>query len=126
MSKSRSLDLQDKCARQAREAFKEYREEDARLLGKRPEQLLSFRNHYHERLNKCFIEIEGDDFLRDGTSTTFRTVSDAFEGNVYASFAARSNRELPGVCKVKLLPGGEEKTCRSEKEFEALVEQYME
>jgi hypothetical protein len=125
ISKSRNLDLQDKCAKQAREVFKEYRQEAEQLSGKRQPQL-SFRNHYHERLNKCFIEIEDDIFSRDGTWTTSRNVSDAFEGNVYASFMQLSNRDLPVDCKVKLLPSGEEKTCRSRDEYEALVRPYIE
>jgi hypothetical protein len=45
-SKTANLDLQEKCAKQAQEAFKSdgFEKEEGAL----------FSNHYNERLNKCF------------------------------------------------------------------------
>src|SRR5579863_5390085 len=64
--KQTNFDLQAKCADQARKEFVSYG------WDKRP--LTTFSNHYNERLNKCFIDIEDD--IATGTS---RVVSDAFE-----------------------------------------------
>ncbi len=118
MSKTTSLDLQGKCAKQAQEAFK--------LNGMEKEAMASFQNHYNTKLNKCFVQFNSHKGLM-----TFRTVVDAFEGKDYADYAWQADKvkkywEVPPfVCRVTLL-SGEEKTCRSSDEFDALVKLYME
>jgi len=122
-SKTASLDLQEKCAKQAHEAFK---------LSGETTKLANFLNHYNEKLNKCFVQIMSTDVKKSpGTIGTFNSISDAFEGKVYAEYAwfSEKNKEYwevpPFVCKVTL-PSGEEKICHSEYEFDALVKHYME
>jgi hypothetical protein len=124
MSKTASLDLQEKCAKQAREAF--------RFHGLEKEQMADFANHYNQKLNKCFVEVRNTDAkLMPGEIWTFRIISDAFEGKVYAEYHWRTHKgkkywEVPPVvCKVTLV-SGEERICHSSDEFDALVKQYME
>ena len=118
-SKSGILDLQEKCAKQARELFKSD--------GWEKEKMASFTNHYNQRLNKCFVQVES---THDGTWTsTF--VADAFEGKGYGQYYWESVRgkkywEVPPFrCKVMSL-GGEETDCHSDEEFKTAMKQYME
>jgi hypothetical protein len=48
-----SLDLQNKCSKQALAEFT--------VLGWTKEPAASFANHYNQKLNKCFIQIENTD-----------------------------------------------------------------
>ena len=117
-----TLDLQEKCAKQAREEFK--------LYGWDKKEMAYVLNHYNSKLNKCFMQIEDTEF-KQGTGTTNKIVSDAFEGKTYASYTWISQNDKqywevpPRDCKVTL-PSGEEKICHSSEEFDALVKQYME
>jgi Tfp pilus assembly protein PilV len=80
-SKSASLELQEKCAKQAYEAFKLSEPSTLNFWGKN--EMADFANHYNEKLNKCFVQIEGIDAKTiPGTILTFKTVSDAYEGKV--------------------------------------------
>jgi hypothetical protein len=108
-SKATALELQEKCAKQAREGFK--------LLGWDKHETASFSNHYNAKLNKCFLQIEDTN-----TEMTWDTVSDAFEGKVYAVLGLHGD----GVRKCSVTLPSEEKTCHSKEEFSALVKQYME
>lgn len=120
-----SLELQEKCARQAREEFKH-----EGLEGK---QTAEFANHYNPKLGKCFVEVEYTDFKSGGIFVS-KTVVDAFEGRVYATYIWNNNTKkkywevAPLKCSVTLL-SGEEKLCNSEdgpEGFNGLVKQYME
>jgi len=120
-----SLELQEKCARQAREEFKH-----EGLEGK---QLADFSNHYNPKLGKCFVEVEYTDAKTGGIFVS-KTVVDAFEGKVYASYMWNNNTkkkywEVPPLkCSVTML-SGEETQCHSDDGpggFNALVKQYME
>jgi hypothetical protein len=121
-----SLELQEKCARQAREEFKH-----EGLEGK---QMADFSNHYNPKLGKCFAEVEYTDVKTPGGIFVSRTVVDAFEGKVYGSYMWNNNTkkkywEVPPLkCSVTML-SGEERQCHSDdgpEGFNALVKQYME
>lgn len=123
MPKTPSLDLQEKCATQARKEFNE--------LGWNKNAMAGFSNHYNTRLNKCFMQIQNTDTRSvKGAILTSRAVSDAFEGVVYGSYIWSTEKgkkywEVPPLeCKVTLL-SGEEKSCHSSEEFDSLVKQYM-
>jgi hypothetical protein len=121
--KTASLELQEKCAKQAREEFKTYWE---------GREGADFSNHYNTKLNKCFIRIQYiDSKTARGDIWTYRTLFDAFEGKEYAEYTWKSDKvkkywEVPPiVCKVTL-PSGEEQICHSSEEFDAFVKQYIE
>ena len=124
MSKTIALDLQGKCANQAREEFK--------LYGWNAHEMAGVSNHYNPKLGKCLMLIEDMDAKTvRGQVTTSKTLSDAFEGKVYASYIWSTQKdkkywEVPPLeCKVTPL-SGEEQTCHSDAEFDALIKQYME
>ena len=124
MSRTATLDLQEKCARQAREEF--------RLYGWDKHEMADVSNHYNAKLNKCFMQIQDTDAKTvRGTIVTSKSISDAFEGKVYADYiwSTQKNKKYwevpPLVCKVTLL-SGEEKICHSSGEFDELVKQFME
>jgi hypothetical protein len=121
-SKSMTFERQGKCAQQAREEF--------RSEGWEKRETAGFTNHFNSKLNKCFMEIEDTD-VKQGTLITSKTLSDAFEGKVYANYICSSDKkkkywEVPPLeCDVTL-PTGEKKICHSSDEFDELIKVYME
>ena len=122
--KTASLDLQERCATQARREFNE--------LGWNKYQMADFSNHYNVRLNKCFMEITNTDTRSAKPQIlTSKSLSDAFEGKVYGSYVWSTQKgkkywEVPPLeCTVTLL-SGDEKVCHSSDEFNELVKQFME
>jgi hypothetical protein len=120
-----SLDLQEKCAKQAHEEFKH-----EGLEGK---PLAEFSDHYNPKLGKCFVEVDYTD-AKSNQMFVSRTVMDAFEGRVYASYIWNNSSkkkywEVPPIkCSVTML-SAEERTCSSDSGpdgFDALIKQYME
>ena len=91
----------------------------------------SFTNHYNVKLNRCLIETEqyAVPFSPD-VFWTYKVVSDAYEGTVFASYAWHSDKvkkywEMPPVeCKVTL-PSGDEELCTSSDEFDKMIKIYM-
>jgi hypothetical protein len=77
------------------------------------------------------IEIE-QDFVPGGPEVfwTFKSVSDAYEGRIFASYSWHSDKvkkywEVPPFqCRVTLL-SGVDKTCESSDEFDELIKAYM-
>jgi len=119
ISDSVPLDLQERCANQARKAFK-----DQGPWGKNV--LATFTNHYNQHLKKCFIEIHASNPGKGGIfASTF--ISDAFEGKDYGQYSATVAfpEAPPTICHVTSL-SGEEKSCRSAEEFRTAIKPYME
>jgi hypothetical protein len=123
-TKSANLDMQEKCAKQARIEFNR--------AGFDKDETANFTNHYNPKLNKCFVDIfSAKSHLTPYVPTAFRSVSDAFEGKGFGEYMWINNsgkkywEVKPFVCKVTLL-SGEEKYCESDKEFDELVKIYME
>ena len=125
VSKQTSLELQDRCAKQARTEFKGEGNDKTPMTG--------FVNHYNAKLDKCFMEVSS--FAGSGTGksyvpTIYRSVSDAFEGEVYAEYFWRNDtgkkywEVAPFMCKVTLL-NGEETFCKTTQEYEELIKPYM-
>src|SRR5260370_24897783 len=78
VSKQTSLDLQERCAKQARAEFK--------AEGNEKDQMTSFTNHYNARLDTCFMEVTSSAGSGKGKAygpSIYRSVSDAFEGKSY-------------------------------------------
>jgi hypothetical protein len=105
-----SIELQEKCAKQAREQF--------RQSGWEKERLASFESHYNEKLAKCFMLTRNTEFA-PVTFSTFMILADAFEGKVLGNYSWRSDRankeysEIPPIeCNVTLPSGLEWRTPR--------------
>ena len=116
------LDLQEKCARQAKAVFESQ--------GWKKNDLAGYTNHYNMKANKCFMEVTNQDIKQSRTST-FRTVSDAFEGKTYAEYFWQSDKDkkywevAPFLCRVTPL-GGKQGYCKTTDEFDELIKQFME
>lgn len=108
ISKTANLDVQQKCARRAREAFS--RDFLASLAS---DPFRDFTNHYNNKLSKCFVLITTHilnpkaKIMSDG-----RILRDAFEGNSYAVFSWDSESNKPSICEITL-PSGEKRPCHS-------------
>jgi hypothetical protein len=118
-SKVSSLDLQEKCAR---EAFQQFKQD-----GWDKEPTAGFSNHYDETLNKCFVLIENTDAkTAPGTIWTNKTLVDAFEGKMFGTYSWHTVKnkkywEVPPFECRAVLPSGEEKICQSRAEFDELI-----
>ncbi len=123
-AKTASLELQEKCSKQASEQYVEN--------GWKKEPMASYTNHYNERMNKCFVLIESTTPAKpsDGTFFNSKVLFDAFEGKSYGQYDWRSDKVkkywevAPFNCKGTLL-SGEEKVCHSSDEFDQIVKLYM-
>lgn len=82
-----SLELQEKCAKQARIEFV--------AQGWNKERLTGFTNHYNSIVNKCFMEVEshGAASQTPFVPTISRTITDAFEGKGYAEYYWSNNTQ---------------------------------
>lgn len=115
-----SLELQEKCAKQAREYLSQFENKN----------LVDTQNHYNVGLNKCFVETHSES-LELGNRVESKVLTDAFEGKDYGTFIFISKPNQadylvpPVECKV-MLPSKGETICKSSDEFDALVNQYME
>jgi hypothetical protein len=122
--KKATLELQEKCARQARQDFIQ--------LGWDKDPLASFSNHYNERLNKCFMLLADTDY-KTAAPDVFHNkhLEDAFEGKVFGEYSWKSQKDKgywdvpPLECTVTL-PSGEQKLCHASEEFDDLIKAYME
>ena len=116
VSKTSSLDLQERCATQARREFTR--------LGWDKVRGADFLNHYSAEFGKCFMMI-----VNNSGDFDHKTVFDAFEGTAYATYGWQADKvkkywEVPPYTCNVTLPSGEERVCRSSDEFDELVN-YM-
>jgi hypothetical protein len=120
IGKAASLNLQGKCADQARKEFKEN--------GWDRESVAGFTNHYNAQFNRCFVLIE---ITKGAPPSNAKSLLDAYEGKQYGDYfwinsQGKKYWEVqPVVCKATM-PSGEERNCQSEEEFYDLIKVYME
>jgi hypothetical protein len=127
-SRLTNLELQDKCAQQARTEF----ERGGWNKLETPKHMASLTNHYNSKLGKCFMEIEDTDAtaIAHGIAIN-KVVSDAFEGRVYGEYVWFSDKKkkywevAPFLCKITPL-SGEPSYCKSAEEFDLSVKKIME
>ena len=117
------LDLQAKCAAQARKEF-----EYEGLVGK---DMAGYESHYSPEMKRCFVATSLTDAKTNPKVIwTTRTVVDAFEGKECATYVWHTEEgkkywEVPPFqCEVTV-PSGEKKICHSDDEFEELIKPYM-
>ena len=122
VAKAANLDMQAKCAQQARVEFEVWEKDP----------MADFTNHYNAKVNKCFVEITNmGRNQKPYVPAVNRIVSDAFEGKVYGEYMWMNNKGKkywevePYWCKVRSL-SGEETVCKSSEEFDSLIKQFME
>jgi hypothetical protein len=128
LSKQASLDLQNKCAEQARLEFSRNGWEKFDSV----KHMASLTNHYNAKLNKCFMEVEDTDAtaIAEGVAVN-KIVSDAFERRTYGEYTWFSDKKkkywevAPFMCKV-IPPSGTTVFCKSSDEFDALIKPFME
>jgi hypothetical protein len=114
--KTNTLELQEKCAKQAAFVFKE--------SGLKQEATNGFINHYNDKLNKCMVILQATNVVEKEFAIR-RTIYDAFEGTERGEFFGKFSEESTYRCEVTL-PSGEKKPCRTLSEFEELAKVYME
>ena len=123
--KTANLDMQAKCAQEARLVYNE-----SGLKREEKDAWSDYTNHYNRRLNKCFVMFDTSQWHGSGF-TVYKSVLDAFEGRGYGEYFWSNPRDKPAwevkptVCRVTLL-SGEHKDCESVEEFEQLIKVYME
>lgn len=115
------LEMQAKCAAQARVAFKD--------MGYKPDDPVGYANHYSEKLNKCFMKVEFSGPTPPSNSLfTHKHLLDAYEGKTYgdmfASWDETRNQPHMMTCKVTPLSGSEQ-NCQDEAEFDRIAEVYL-
>jgi hypothetical protein len=120
-----TLEQQEKCAKQAEKIANNTPESIKLLLGASKQLPVGSSNHYNVQLNRCFVEIDIDDY-----PSTSRQLSDAFEGVVYGSFSwhvveGKKYWEVPpSECWVNDA-SGKKQQCKSNEEFDALLKPYF-
>lgn len=121
LTKAASLEEQGSCARQATSEFSRYNSKDPSA---------SYQNHFSSNMGRCFMVTATFTADNKGVSTS-KILADAFEGKVYGSYLWINNQGkkywevAPFECKVTM-PSGEQKTCKSDDEWEELSKVYME
>ena len=132
LSRSQSIDVQEKCASQAQmsyqESEREGREHSTRL-GAFFTGSSKYRSHYNTRLQKCLMLIDQTQTLGNRVSAG-ATLTDADARHVYAIYIwiSRENKnhsEVPPIVCELIPPESDRRNCTSRNEFDAFVAVYM-
>ena len=133
VSYSQTLDLQERCAAQAKAAFVDWSNDDklsAQKLGGSEAFPSDYQNHFNTKLGKCLMLIEATHTLGKQISNTVM-LTDANERRTYAYYlwisreAKKYWEVAPTSCE--LIPTLSQKTnCTTREEFDAFVAKYME
>lgn len=113
---SASLADQKMCDEQANKRFRETTQNETSLS--------SYTSRYDPAVNVCYVRLY---YMTGRPATVIDTVSDAFGGRVFASYAWIDDPKLgPRItmCKVSI-PGKSDQTCAAAEEFKQLVERYF-
>jgi hypothetical protein len=111
-----SYELQEKCARDAREWYNRWRQEMSELFSA---GLMDYTNHYSVRLGRCFILTQIDGYTgkqRDSTLLHTEALVDVLENRRVGSYGTSSGY---AICEVN------QTQCTSRKEWASLVKPYM-
>lgn len=125
-----SLELQNKCAKQARSEFTAQGYNHVKA-----EDSAEFTNHYNLKHNMCFMEVTLVDMVKgkggDYIFVTHRFLTDAFEGKLYGEYHWATQKDkkywevAPSLCTVTPV-GQQQTTCHSTDEYDSLIKQFME
>jgi hypothetical protein len=136
MARAHSLDVQERCASEARKAFQEL--EDENLARYDPSTLLhkgvsDYQSHYNTKLDRCLMLINRRSVLPLATNLSDQqrqsVLVDANERRTYANYIetqlAVETKPKIGLCE--LTPGLRQKTaCTTREEFDAFAATYLE
>jgi hypothetical protein len=133
---SQSLDVQERCASQARKAFQEQEDENrarsnqSTLIQK---GVSNYQSHYHTKLDRCLMLIDRRSFVPLSTNLSDQqrqsVLVDANERRHYAIYIETqlAVETKPRIDLCELVPGMRLKTvCKTREEFDAFVATYME
>jgi hypothetical protein len=142
---SQPLDLQEKCASQARKSFQELLDEikadNSKLLQLLGGELSSstYQSHYNGKLNRCLMLMTvGYNYSADHYNAEDVFLVDANERRIFATYGERKSYEAAlaehagkkvsgDVVVCELAPSLRQKTaCKTRVEFDAFVAGYME
>ena len=117
-ARASSLDLQEKCAKQAALFFKDQWAQ---------EKMAVYENHYNQQLDKCFVMVHNTSNV-SGTFVMSSELDDAFGRTSLGAYVHFADHTGSDVGKPKCFftpPSGGTMTCNAEKEFKELVKAYM-
>jgi uncharacterized lipoprotein NlpE involved in copper resistance len=110
----KDFELQEKCGRISKEFFKNNYYDGIIKTPNGKEIYYHYRNHYNNKLNKCFIEITEDGFIGKK-----KELLDVNENNSLGIVRMNKEQDIKS-CYVS------NKECNSEGEWNILVKPYME
>lgn len=111
-----NLDLQDKCAKKAKEFFTEQYTD---------EKDYSYENHFNKKLNKCFVVIYSTKVSWE-IIWTHKSIFDAYEWKTYADYSWHTVKDKkywevkPIVCQIW------DWYCTTTEEFDEGIKKYTE
>jgi hypothetical protein len=125
MARAQSLQEQEMCAKQARNAFQYWKDIDkdksdakALLDATIAEE---YQSHFNTKLRRCFVRIQ----TLMNVGDIYVVLMDAYEHRYYAAYYWNGGK-LSGQRLCELTPTFQEKTnCSSQDEFDAFVTKYM-
>lgn len=110
--------LQESCGKISRELFTE-RYGNGLLQIDNQNIIVSYKNHYNKKQNKCFILVKSETVVKREIIKTLITLGDLNENKEYGRFQFTKENKLMGCALL-------EKECKSESEWDLLVKPYME
>jgi len=116
-----SYELQENCARDAREWYDHWRRE--MYAGLRGPAFTEYRNHYSGKYGRCFVWLHWDDQLDAHTLMRVESLVDVLENRAIGSYTGVSGPQPLGgstSCEMGGTP------CSSPQEWPALIKPYME
>ena len=126
-----SLQLQEKCAEQAKKVFRTLGYKELKDTQQSP-NTDTYQSHYNAKLGKCFMAIERVDMTTTpGKQFINRMLLDAFEQREYAEYTWISRNDKkdwevpPMICKL-IESSSSEQVCKTEGEYKAFVAKYVE
>jgi hypothetical protein len=128
-SRLENLQLQEKCAEQAKKVFHALGYKNIQQNGI---DVDVYRSHYNEKIGKCFMAIESTNVTTTpGTMFINKILLDAYEQREYAEYSWISRKDKkywevpPTICKL-IASSTSEQFCKSDDEYKAFVASYLE
>jgi hypothetical protein len=131
-ARSQSIDLQEKCAAQAKIAYQQSKldeQERSTKLGALATGSSGYQSHYNTKLQKCLMLVNQSQVL-EGQMSTGATLTDAYDRRVYAVYIwigqdDNEHQETPPIV-CELIPSlADRRDCASREEFDAFAAEYM-